>query len=323
MAPKQKAAAKPAAAKPAAAKPAAAKPAAAKVPAPESNSLEALEKKFSGMAHRANVKLMDLNVPMSEIASYICQVLACRKELLDKYGVPADPKYSPLGAAGGAAGAEEVPWKQKLVEAVARKNGRTIKKEEVTYVTICPDESAKPPKYTSTVSSPLLSSEHVSAEPQPSKRQAESAAAQSALKVEFPEEYQKATGPPKGQKRKADDFKLEGKSLLCSIASKILGRPITKEDISYETEEVAGSDPKKYVSTVSVPAHNKSKYKGDEKESKKDAEHAAANKCVAALEKTCKKVLEEHAAKKARDTKEALEKLVAATKAKKEAKKAA
>merc|ERR1719215_38857 len=148
-------------------------------------------------------------------------------------------------------------------------------------------------------------------------------AAKAAVEAEFPEAYALALKPQvnKGQKRKGEEAKMEGKNLLCNMVSKILSRPVTKDDIVYETTEEG--DPKKFKSKVSVPAHNKIKHQGEVADSKKDAEQNAAAKCIAQLEKTCKKVLEEHANKKAKANQEALEKLKTAAKEKKEAKKAA
>jgi len=301
--------------------------------APKAQTLESVEARFAQIVNGFYDQCMDLNTPQSAVGSAANQLLALRSTLLGLYGVAPDPKWSPGAAAAGGAAAGavggDVQWKQKLNEFAAKKAARPLAKGEFVYTTTAVDETNK--SFTSTVSGSILSQGHSSAEPQISKKLAENAAAKAALEAEHPEAYAElavlevavAAASAKGQKRKADAPPMGDKNELNHMMQMLLSRSVTKDDVLYTLTTIEGEKPS-YSATVALPTYQGSPtFQGAAAFAKKDAEAAAAKVAIAAFKDAAAPLIEEHKAKKAKKNKEALEKLVAAQKEKKEALKAA
>mmetsp|Transcript_71128 Transcript_71128/g.230950 ORF Transcript_71128/g.230950 Transcript_71128/m.230950 type:complete len:123 (+) Transcript_71128:632-1000(+) len=96
----------------------------------------------------------------------------------------------------------------------------------------------------------------------------------------------------------------EGKSALSHSVQMLPGRPVTKEDMVYETVQVEGAGNQ---STVSLPTYDGGKpYHGPVAPSKKEAEMAAAKLACSQLKSVVDQLEEEHKAKKAKKNAEGL-----------------
>mmetsp|Transcript_71127 Transcript_71127/g.230945 ORF Transcript_71127/g.230945 Transcript_71127/m.230945 type:complete len:122 (+) Transcript_71127:632-997(+) len=99
----------------------------------------------------------------------------------------------------------------------------------------------------------------------------------------------------------------EGKSALSHSVQMLPGRPVTKEDMVYETVQVEGAGNQ---STVSLPTYDGGKpYHGPVAPSKKEAEMAAAKLACSQLKSVVDQLEEEHKAKKAKKNAEAIVKM--------------
>lgn len=217
----------------------------------------------------------------------------------------------------------EVNYKGKLVEIIAKKSKKTPSKDDFTYVV----EGEAPAGFTCKLTSTHLKKTYSTESTCASKRAAEHAAASAAIKAEFPEEFALLGiyGVTQGQKRKheGEEVVQNDKSKLCQAMMVVLGRTLTKEDVTYEVTELPG-DAKSYVATVKFPTWDKAKsFKGAAAPNKPKAEANAATVALQKLDSTFKPLLEEHQAKKKKKQQESLEKLKAAHEEKKKAKKEA
>lgn len=106
------------------------------------------------------------------------------------------------------------------------------------------------------------------------------------------------------------------KSRMCHALALILGHSATKEDMTWTVESVEG----KFVGTLECLGQT---FTGEPANSKKGAEHAAAEAALEALADKIQAAEEEHKEKKAAKNRESLAKLKAAQEEKKAAKAAA
>jgi len=273
-------------------------------------NLQASEAKFGEGTNKIYESLLDLNVPQSSLAASWDELLSVRAQILGLYGVPPDPAWAPSGAAaaaaggwGGAAPMDGEIWKSKLNEVAAKRSKRSLTKGEFVFTTVQDGSGG----YTSTLSSPaLLEAEYSSDAGCVSKKVAEQGAAKAAIQAEFPETYvilsasgaaaATAWGVPqwpavRGQKRGRKTMEEEGdgpggppegKSQLVHAVQLLLNRPVTKDDVVYETTEIEG-DTKNYVSTVSLPSYEGKSWQGETVTNKKEAEMSAAKMAYESL----------------------------------------
>lgn len=231
------------------------------------------------------------------------------------------------GGGGGAGGAASQNWKGELQAALQKSMG-TVAKGAVTYSTTdSTDDGSKKPRFQAIA---FVSGESYTGLPADSKKVAEQNAAKAAVKKMFPQHTHAVVAPsttvshhsaPGSTKRKAEEMQAElpSKSKLIQGVHLIVQRPLTKEDMVYQTEEVVGQE-QKFSGSVTITATGQTFASDRPAGSRKDAEHAAAEVALKALEAQFAPLQEEQKAKKARKNKEGIEKLKEAMKAKKEAK---
>jgi len=289
-------------------------------------TLEQVEAKFAAQSNLFYEKCMDLNTPQSTVANSLDVLMKTRSTLLGLYGVAPDPKWTgsitaPTGAGGAGVPGTPVIWSQKLHECLSKKAARVMTKGEIIFNTTAVDETNK--SFVSTLSAPtLLSAEYSSEGPCISKAAAQHSAAMVAMQEEFAEVYAQLVGPyaptaaAKGQKRKggpdgapvASAGPPEGKSMLSHFVQLLLGRPVAKEDMVYESVQLEGGAG--FQATVALPTYVGGKsYQGAVAPTKKEAEMAAAKLACAQLRNVVVVLEEEHKAKKAKKNAEAIVKM--------------
>jgi len=260
-------------------------------------------------------------------------LMGMRDSLLNMYGVPTQ-NTPPHGAGKGApqwqqqqqwgappaaiaaeADPATIDWKSKLIMYVSKRSKRSLTKGELEYLVEGQDGG-----YVAAISSQHLSDQYTG-EVLASKRLAEHSAAKNAVAAEFPDEYAALTGAPAwgagpvgggGKKRTLEETgPSDSKSKLSQAMQIILGRPVQKGDIVYDTKAVDESNINGgYVSIVTIPTYDKdAAYEGEKGDGKKQAEQNAAGQLLAALQDHIAAAEEEHKAKKAKVRKERLAKM--------------
>lgn len=289
------------------------------------NQLAVVEAQFGEAANQLYEGLLDLNTPAESLTSNWQQLIAMRNDLLAMYGVPVQQH---VGLGGGQGGGWEAPdnvdapgvdWKGKLLGLIGKRTKRTLQKGELVFQVI-----DKPGVgFAAVLESQHLAQQYVGEAA--SKKLAESAAASSAVWAEFPEEAQRAVAgsqgqdmngwgaqTQKGKKRPLAAGQMTGapptqdepsaKGRLMQTIQLLLGRPVQKGEVCYDTQPVDPSvQNSAYVSTVSAPSYDSQmQYAGEASESKKQAENSAAVQMLEALREVARAAEEEHKAKKAK-----------------------
>lgn len=245
--------------------------------------------------------------------------MAAMMELLQYMFVP--------GAADSGTTAPVQNWKGELITAYQRSSPTGQPKDDIKFeVNLLEVEGSKKPSYQAVVA---ISGKTFTGEPAAGKKAAEHNASKLALEDLFPDhqvqgggwgEQKKAAAG--GTKRKATIEDQAPKSQLSAGVNLLVGRLLTKDDITYQYAEVAGQTGK-FTATVTIAATGVSFSTTEAETSRKAAENAAAVVALQKLEAQLEPLREEHKAKKAKKNKEGIEKMKEQTLAKKEAKKAA
>merc|ERR1719326_811194 len=100
-----------------------------------------------------------------------------------------------------------------------------------------------------------------------------------------------------GTKRKWENqafSELPAKSRLSQGIQRLKKGSVTKEDITYSVEEVEGQQGGKYVGSVVISVTGETYTAAQPRESKKDAENAAAEAALEALGPQLEPLMEEH-----------------------------
>jgi len=134
------------------------------------------------------------------------------------------------GGGGQARSNVDIDWKGALQRAVAKAMKRNLTKEDIVYTTSEVEGQKGRTQYQSVV---VLSGESYAGEPCDGKKKAEQLAAKISLKMAYPTEFKAITGGS------ANSSETSWKQELSEALRKSLGRAIAKEDIVYETSEVA------------------------------------------------------------------------------------
>merc|ERR1719215_1240404 len=201
------------------------------------------------------------------------------------------------------------------MQAAAKRAKRSVRGGELQY-----DTEVVQGAYVSTVSSSTgLIFQQYSGEAAALKKPAEHAAAKVALEAEFPEVYASLVGggsavaAPGAPKRKMNEWgvpeqvneRQDGKSKLMHAVQLILQRPLTKQDIVYETVSLEEGNPQAgWVSTLRLPELDPNiVYEGERCESKKGAEASTAEAAFATLQGQMGTLEERRRQKKAAEAK--------------------
>jgi len=186
-----------------------------------------------------------------------------------------------------------------LQQAYQQTHRKVIPKDEICYVV-----EAVESQFRATVQAPGLSSPF-QGELSINKKQAEHAAARAAICADFPK-Y--AEVPEKAQKTTdSAENAMSAKMKLNEMVQLLTGRPVVKEEIAYEVQElpVPGQRGSQYVATVRLAALDDDYYEGEPASNKKQAEHFAAQAAVAAMAERVQPLEEERREAKRRKTMEA------------------
>jgi dsRNA-specific ribonuclease len=179
-------------------------------------------------------------------------------------------------------------WKTRLSEAYAQKNKAAPTKDLFQYIS----EKLSDEQYSCALTSSSFSDTYAAPDLQPTKKEAEEAAAKVALEAEYPEVFKKI---PKGAKTAKVQVKLEkgqkrgtssltantdSKHKLNIACSQLLGRPLTKEDIVFKVEEKSGKFFGKVTLSVFDGVAIAGKPVNARDKTKKDAEKSAAQEAL-------------------------------------------
>lgn len=279
--------------------------------------------------------IVDLSVDSSTLDSRWEQLRRTRHQLMVMTGMPVQPYAPAMGYGqmdavysgwqdGGAAEtpAEPISWKQKLLEAVTKRNKGGLAKGDFVYETV-DDPSGG---YYSTISSQSnqLTASYSSQTMAKSKRDAEQEAAMIALQSEFPEFFNQLNyaGQPNGQtgkKRKLAEVPadpMNPKSKLTASLFLLLERNPAKDDMTFDTNEVDGG----FTSTLTMPNYDPTSSWHGQGANRKEAETAACDVALTELAPTLEPLQQAHKEKKARLNREKLGEMKEKLQAKKMAK---
>ncbi|CAE7606964.1 unnamed protein product [Symbiodinium sp. CCMP2592] len=269
---------------------------------------------FEDLAGRLHGAVLDLSMPTVDLLNVWGRVLAERSrwQQLDAEGLlewpdspgrgrSTEPWPQPQGdgCAQQAISETQKNWKGLLQQAYQQTHRKVIPKDEISYVV-----EAVESQFRATVQAPLLSSPF-QGELSINKKQAEHAAARAAIYSDFPK-Y--AEVPEKAQKAtESAENAMNAKMKLNEMVQLLTGRPVVKEEIAYEVQElpVPGQRGSQYVATVRLASLDDDCYEGEPASNKKQAEHFAAQAAVAAMAERVQPLEEERREAKRRKTMEA------------------
>jgi len=292
---------------------------------PRQQNPQALEARYVQEADALYESVMDLNVPMQYLSQAWDTILKLRTQITAAY--TTGPAHAGAGAApnGGATDGTK-NWKGDLTTIIAKSAGRSMTKDEIKYET----GDAEGGGYISTLTCEFLSQQYVGEEASKSKKEAEQATAMVAMMTEFPEacggfggqaQPQRAVAGQKRDRQEAAEVTPKGR--LTQVAQLLIGPgiPSVKGDIVFVT---TAHEDGSFTSTVALPKYDADgAWEGAPAENKKLAEHNAAHAACIALADIVAPLEQEQAAKKARKSKESLERMKETQEAKRLAKEVA